>query len=170
MSVQNPVAPDADTPMYETRAAHHPDGIGKWYMGHWMQERDAALRERRDLTTVRPIEDGSMILKLMLGDGTTTAADYPDVNKLPKSTTALMVKDAQGSKDGWVWGTWSLTTPEKQQIDWPPPANFPFQWMEAGNYCVNCHASATASWGSGSSASTNWARRASAAARRGPSA
>jgi len=33
MSVQTTGAPGADQPMYETRAEHHPDGIGKLYMG-----------------------------------------------------------------------------------------------------------------------------------------
>src|SRR5262245_22049093 len=49
------------------------------------------------------------------------------------------------SKDGWFWDTWYLGTSaedQQDQIDWPPPPNFPFPWMEAGNYCVNCHASA----------------------------
>jgi hypothetical protein len=108
----------------------------------WMQERDAALREHRDLTTLRPIADGAMILKLMLGGNGGTAADFPDIHTLPKAPIALMVKDATGSKDGWFWGVWDPDTPEKQQLDWPPPPNFPFPWMEAGNYCVNCHASA----------------------------
>jgi hypothetical protein len=121
----------------------------------WMQEREAALREGRDLTTLRPIADGSMILKFMLaGDDNKAAADFPDIRQLPETTIAamvkeapiaLMVKDAKGSKDGWFWGTWYLGTSAKDQqdqIDWPPPPNFPFPWMEAGNYCVNCHASA----------------------------
>jgi ubiquinone/menaquinone biosynthesis C-methylase UbiE len=33
MSAQHTVAPGAATPIYETRAEHHPDGIGKFYMG-----------------------------------------------------------------------------------------------------------------------------------------
>jgi ubiquinone/menaquinone biosynthesis C-methylase UbiE len=33
MHAQNTAAPGADTPVYETRAEHHPDGIGKLYMG-----------------------------------------------------------------------------------------------------------------------------------------
>jgi hypothetical protein len=121
----------------------------------WMQERDTALCEGRDLATLRPIADGSMILKFMLAGGDNkTAADFPDMRNLPETAIAaivkdapiaLMVKDAKGSKDGWFWGTWYLGTSAKDQqdqIDWPPPPNFPFPWMEAGNYCVNCHASA----------------------------
>jgi len=121
----------------------------------WMQERDTALRAGRDLATLHPIADGSMILKFMLaGDDNKTAADFPDMRNLPETTIAaivkdapiaLMIKDAKGSKDGWFWGTGYLGTSAKDQqdqIDWPPPPNFPFPWMEAGNYCVNCHASA----------------------------
>jgi len=33
MHAQHTTAPGADTPLYETRAEHHPDGIGKFYMG-----------------------------------------------------------------------------------------------------------------------------------------
>src|SRR5262245_15117195 len=33
MHAQHPVASGADVPIYETRAEHHPDGIGKFYMG-----------------------------------------------------------------------------------------------------------------------------------------
>ena len=104
-----------------------------------MQERDTTLREGRDLATMRPIADGSMILKFMLaGDDNKTAADFPDMRNLPETAIAtivkeapiaLMVKDAKRSKDGWFWGTWYLGTSAKDQqdqIDWPPPPNFPF--------------------------------------------
>src|SRR5919202_884824 len=33
MQSQHTAAPGAATPVYETRAEHHPDGIGKFYMG-----------------------------------------------------------------------------------------------------------------------------------------
>jgi len=33
MHVQHTAAPGVATPIYETRAEHHPDGIGKFYMG-----------------------------------------------------------------------------------------------------------------------------------------
>src|SRR4029453_5216181 len=33
MQAQHTVGPGAGTPIYETRAEHHPDGIGKFYMG-----------------------------------------------------------------------------------------------------------------------------------------
>jgi hypothetical protein len=59
-----------------------------------------------------------------------------------------MVKDSNGSKDGWWWGAWVPQTPggsgptEQEQLDWPPPVNFPYPWMGFGYYCVNCHGSA----------------------------
>ena len=55
---------------------------------------------------------------------------------------ALMVRDSQGSKDGWYWGSWDPQATEASQLDWPPPANLPYPWMGFGYYCVNCHASA----------------------------
>src|SRR5262249_44569458 len=33
MQAQHTAAPGAATPVYETRTEHHPDGIGKFYMG-----------------------------------------------------------------------------------------------------------------------------------------
>ena len=55
---------------------------------------------------------------------------------------ALMVRDSQGGKDGWYWGSWDPQATEASQLDWPPPANLPYPWMGFGYYCVNCHASA----------------------------
>ena len=60
----------------------------------WMQERDTVLREGRDLATLRPIADGSMILKFMLaGDDNKTAADFPDIRTLQETAIAAIVKE-----------------------------------------------------------------------------
>lgn len=90
---------------------------------------------------VRPIADGSMILKLMYGNTTAEDLENPSI---PESTNmiALMVRDGRISKDGWFWGSWDPQATEESQLDWPPPVNLPYPWMGAGYYCVNCHASA----------------------------
>ena len=122
----------------------------------WMCERDAAHEKqfvaecKKSCPTCRldgkepaPIADGSMILKLMYG--MTNAEDLQNPRIPPSediTMTALMVKDAQGSKDGWFWANWDPQATEFSQLDWPPPVNLPYPWMGFGFYCVNCHASA----------------------------
>lgn len=122
----------------------------------WMCERDAA-HERRFVEecrktcqdcklqpgqTVRPIADGSMILKLMYGNTTAELLQDPAIPAGDSHMIALMVKDSRGGHDGWYWGSWDPQATELSQLDWPPPANLPYPWMGFGYYCVNCHASA----------------------------
>jgi len=91
---------------------------------------------------VRPIADGSMILKLMYGNTTAQRLQDPSIPKGQPTMLALMVRDSRGSKDGWFWGSWDPQASEASQLDWPPPVNLPYPWMGFGYYCVNCHASA----------------------------
>jgi hypothetical protein len=125
----------------------------------WLCERDAA-HERRFVTEcrktcpdcklepgqpvspIRPIADGSMILKLMYGNTTAERLQDPSVPTGEANMIALMVKDVRGARDGWYWGSWDPQATEVSQLDWPPPANLPYPWMGFGYYCVNCHASA----------------------------
>lgn len=122
----------------------------------WMCEDDAA-REKKFVaecrktcpecrldggSPVRPIADGSMILKLMYGNTTAERLENPSVPEGPPNMIALMVRDHRGSKDGWFWGSWDPQATEESQLDWPPPVNLPYPWMGFGYYCVNCHASA----------------------------
>jgi hypothetical protein len=123
----------------------------------WMCERDAA-HERRFVAEcrescpecvleapgkpVRPIADGSMILKLMYGNTTAERLQDPAIPTGDSNMIALMVKDRRAAKDGWYWGSWDPQATEISQLDWPPPANLPYPWMGFGYYCVNCHASA----------------------------
>lgn len=124
----------------------------------WMCETDAAgkrhfLNQCRancpacDLDTkhdIRPIADGSMILKEMYGNTTDAILLDRDPSKATMLSLATMVKDSRASKDGWFWGSWvpPSVLPEEAQLDWPPPVNFPYPWMGFGYYCVNCHTSA----------------------------
>ncbi|HYG63240.1 MAG TPA: hypothetical protein VEL74_11715 [Thermoanaerobaculia bacterium] len=122
----------------------------------WMCERDAR-EERRfvdqcrttcpdcrldDRAPVRPIADGSMILKLMYGNMTAARLEDPSIPDGPPNMVALMVRDRRGSRDGWFWGSWDPQATKASQLDWPPPVNLPYPWMGFGYYCVNCHASA----------------------------
>ncbi len=91
---------------------------------------------------IKPIADGSMILKLMYGNTTAERLQNPAVPAVESNMIALMVRDRQASKDGWYWGSWDPQATEASQLDWPPPANLPYPWMGFGYYCLNCHASA----------------------------
>ena len=122
----------------------------------WMCEQDAAHERRFGAECrktcpecrldgkgpVRPIADGSMILKLMYGNTTEQRLERPVVPAEEPNMMALMVRDSHGGKDGWYWGSWDPQATEASQLDWPPPANLPYPWMGFGYYCVNCHASA----------------------------
>ncbi|HEX5724983.1 MAG TPA: hypothetical protein VFX98_05930 [Longimicrobiaceae bacterium] len=126
----------------------------------WLCERDAATggryaqqcreqcptcdRSIRDTARIRPIADGSMILKEMYGNTTERFLQNRSPVGVPRPGMALMVKDRQGSRDGWWWGAWvpAPSLSDSAQLDWPPPVNFPYPWMGFGYYCVNCHSSA----------------------------
>lgn len=139
--------------MHNTVLIHYSPDVYRW-----MCERDAAgerefVEECRETCPscrldgrgeIRPIADGSMILKEMFGNTTEAILEDPSPDKLPRPGIALMVKDSRGSKDGWWWGAWvpEPTLSEEAQLDWPPPVNFPYPWMGFGYYCVNCHGSA----------------------------
>ena len=111
----------------------------------WMRDRDAAPSEKAK-EAVKPVSDGSMIIKLMFNTAPAACFAGARPEQLPPAAMALMVKDAKGSRDGWFWGSF-LPEPllsDAAQMDWPPPVDFSFPWMGAGNYCVNCHASGIA--------------------------
>ena len=150
---------DPHVPKWVTTTLGTHTTVVVWYspdVYRWMCERDAA-HERRFVTecrktcptcklalgqAVRPIEDGSMILKMMYGNTTEQHLEDPSIPKVDPNIIALMVRDSRGGKDGWYWGSWDPQATEASQIDWPPPANLPYPWMGFGYYCVNCHASA----------------------------
>jgi hypothetical protein len=90
----------------------------------------------------RPIEDGSMIVKLMYGNTTEEILQKPPIPRGQPTFVALMVKDSKDTRDGWFWGSWDPNSSQASQLDWPPPANLPYPWMGSGYYCLNCHASA----------------------------
>jgi hypothetical protein len=153
--------PDPHAPRWTTTTWGTHDTVLVYYspdVYRWMCERDAA-HGRRFVDTcrrtcpdcrldggqpVRPIADGSMIVKLMFGDTTQALLLDPSIPTDGKRVgMALMVRDSHGAKDGWFWGSWEPPpTTEVSQLDWPPPVNLPYPWMGFGYYCVNCHASA----------------------------
>ena len=81
------------------------------------------------------IPDGAMIIKEQYPPPAARYAGLGD-DQLPRvSDWTIMVKDAQGAKDGWFWGEFfdTMTFDDDQ-----PPFNYP--WAGFGVYCVRCHA------------------------------
>ena len=100
-------------------------------------------------TKLRPIADHAMIVKEMWAVPAQQYAPEPpplyvknehgaQVVNPNFSGWAIMVKDKQGSWDGWFWGYYY----PGQKPDWPAGVNMAN--MGFGQYCMNCHASAEA--------------------------
>jgi hypothetical protein len=132
-------SPDVYRWMCEGDAAHERRFVAECRKSCPTCKLDAIVAGREP---VRPIADGSMILKLMYGNTTAERLQNPADPTVESNMMALMVRDRQASKDGWYWGSWDPQATEASQLDWPPPANLPYPWMGFGYYCLNCHASA----------------------------
>lgn len=85
-----------------------------------------------------PIPDGAMMVMEMYEP---PAARYdglsPEALRSKLSLWTVMIRDSQGSKDGWFWNFYS----RGQAVD---THAYPFAYPNAGfgHYCVRCHASA----------------------------
>jgi hypothetical protein len=110
-----------------------------WYsadMADWLRtwRADGAMPENAP-----PPPDGAIIVKEMFGSPTDSCRDLDPAHLFPEIGTAIMVRDAAGSRDGWFYG---YSQNEPYAPDWPPRADSPPQGMGFGQYCINCHASA----------------------------
>jgi len=86
-----------------------------------------------------PVPDGAIMVKEMFPAPAEACLGIDPGRLLPTSGAAVMVRDSEGSHDGWFWGWfgWSGWAP-----DWPAPKGNPYPNMGFGQYCTNCHASA----------------------------
>jgi hypothetical protein len=118
-----------------------------WYsrdMLAWLKRN----RQREDVPPARePVPDGAMMIKEMFVPPASACADVTDWKHLrPTKGIALMVRDRQGSYDGWFWGWFDWTAARANLKDWKPdwPAGEKNSLpnMGFGQYCTNCHASA----------------------------
>jgi ubiquinone/menaquinone biosynthesis C-methylase UbiE len=76
MQAQHTAAPGADAPVYETRAEHHPDGIGKLYMGREIaQVMDVAGAEWLDRPERAEAEAPQQVIEHMRLKPTDVVAD-----------------------------------------------------------------------------------------------
>lgn len=119
-------------------ATHSPVMI--WYspeMHAWLK----ANRSGSETAAGAPeVPDGAIMIKEMY-KGAPTACDGIDPLRLiPSSGAALMVRDRGASQDGWFWGWFGW---DDTSTDWPPRPGNNETYMGFGQYCVNCHASAS---------------------------
>lgn len=83
------------------------------------------------------IPDGAMIIKEQYPPPAGRYAGMTDAQLPQVSDWTIMIKDSQGSKDGWFWGELfeGMTFDDDQ-------APFQYPWAGFGLYCLRCHATA----------------------------
>jgi hypothetical protein len=125
--------------------------VGKYFGTHkpvlvWYSREmiDWLRRNRPDgratVANPEPLPDGAIMVKEMFPEPAAACAGIDPTQLRPTNGAAVMVRDSHASYDGWFWGWfgWSDWAP-----DWPPAADNPYPNMGFGQYCTNCHASAT---------------------------
>ena len=113
-----------------------------WYspdMVSWLEKNRPTGKAHPD--PQQAIPDGAIMVKEMYPEPASACAKYDPDHLFPTSGAAIMVRDAQGSKDGWFWG-WYGWPGEGWVPDWPASASNGPPNMGFGQYCVNCHGSA----------------------------
>src|SRR5262249_57823039 len=87
-----------------------------------------------------PLPDGAMMVKEMFPAPAAACAGVDPKYLRPTSGAAIMVRDTKAAHDGWFWGWfgWTGWSP-----DWGPDMDNSYPNMGFGQYCTNCHASAT---------------------------
>ena len=127
--------------------------VGKYYGTHnpvliWYSREmiDWLHRNRPDgaatIADPDPLPDGAMMVKEMYQAPAAACAGLDPINLKPTSGAAVMVRDAAAAQDGWFWG-WFSWDKDEWAPDWPPGQSNPYPNMGFGQYCTNCHASAT---------------------------
>ncbi len=115
-----------------------------WYskeMVDWVRTN----RPKPESVATQVVPDGAMMIKEMYPTPAAACRRVDPAYLMPlTNASAVMVRDSNGSYDGWFWGWYGWGPKEKSgwDIDWPAPAQSPYPRMGFGQYCVNCHASA----------------------------
>ena len=101
----------------------------------------------KTIANAAPLPDGAMMVKEMFPAPAAACADVDPINLRPTSGAAVMVRDTKAAHDGWFWGWfgWSRDpkAPDYWAPDWPAGSGNSYPNMGFGQYCTNCHASAT---------------------------
>jgi hypothetical protein len=127
--------------------------VGKYFGTHapvlvWYSDDMVAwLRKNRPdgrmtVANPDPLPDGAMMVKEMFPAPAAACADVDPINLQPTSGAAIMVRAAKTAHDGWFWG-WYGWGPGVWAPDWPAASGNYYPNMGFGQYCTNCHASAT---------------------------
>ncbi len=112
-----------------------------WYspdMLAWLRKNRPDGRET--VPNPDPLPDGAMMVKEMYAPPASACAGADPTRLRPTSGAAIMVRDAKASHDGWFWGWFGW---KDWKPDWPAAADNPYPNMGFGQYCTNCHASAS---------------------------
>jgi hypothetical protein len=120
---------------------HNP--VWVWYsndMVEWLRRNRPNGGET--VANPEPLPDGAMMVKEMFPAPAAACAGIDPINLKPTSGAAIMVRDAKAALDGWFWG-WFGWSKDEWAPDWPPGPDNPLPNMGFGQYCTNCHASAT---------------------------
>lgn len=113
-----------------------------WYspeMISWL-EKNRPQKKNAAPSKVDSVPDGAVIVKEMYPAPAAACADVDPAYLLPTSGAAVMVRDQQASKDGWFSGWFGWTG---WDADWQASSQNRLPYMGFGQYCMNCHASAT---------------------------
>jgi hypothetical protein len=127
--------------------------VGKYFGTHqpvivWYSREMIAWLQRnrpdgeKTVADATPLPDGAMMVKEMFPAPAAACADVDPINLQPTSGAAVMVRDTKAAHDGWFWG-WFGWGKDAWAPDWPPGPQNPYPNMGFGQYCTNCHASAT---------------------------
>lgn len=111
-----------------------------WYSKEMVEWLHANRPEGKPAPATRaPIPDGAIMVKEMFPAPAGACAGVDPLKLLPTSGSAIMVRAASASQDGWFWGWfgWSGWTP-----DWPPDSTNRYAYQGFGQYCLNCHSTA----------------------------
>ena len=127
--------------------------VGKYYGTHnpvlvwYSREMVEWLHKNRPdgaetIKNPEPLPDGAIMVKEMFPAPAAACAGIDPLNLQPTSGAAIMVRDTKAAYDGWFWG-WFGWGKDAWASDWPPGPDNPYPNMGFGQYCTNCHASAT---------------------------
>jgi hypothetical protein len=132
--IHDPIVRDTGPNILGDSYGTHP-AVRIWYS----PEVAAWIKLTPEQRAVTPIADNAVIVKEMM---TPPASNYPVPPKPGSSGSwTVMVRDSNGSKDGWYWSgafTGAPAVPTNVGNTAYPAAGF-------GIYCINCHASAASS-------------------------
>jgi len=118
-----------------------------WYspkMIEWLEVNRSSV-ESGAPDVAAPIPDGVMIVKEMYTPPASRCRGQDIAKMQPASGIAYMIRDSKAAHDGWFWGYFGFFDKgaEDPNIDWPPRAGNGPPYAGFGQYCLNCHASAS---------------------------